>query len=246
MDDPRLSIVVNRTLAESLWPGEDAVSKGLRMGSLLLPVVGVIETLHDDGLAAGSKSAVYANAVNFPRSSFFLFVRTAPGASEAIPAVREAIWREYPAQAILETMRVSDVLDGAVARPRWLARLIGSFGLLALILAALGVYGVVSQAVHDKRGEIAVRIALGAAPRRVLREQLESGLWIIAIGTVVGLGVALGLGQAISSLLFGIEPYDAGAFGVAGGVVLGIGFVACLVPALRATRVDPVHIIREE
>ena len=245
-DDSRTSVVVNRTLAQNLWPGEDPLSKHLNLGSTVLPVIGVIESLHDDGLAAGSMTAVYANAVNFPRSSFFLYVRTAPGAADAIPLVREAIWAEYPDQAILGTTRVEHVLDRAVARPRWLARVIGAFGALALILAALGVYGVVSQAVHTKRGEIAVRIALGAAPAQVLREQLLSGLWIIAGGTAIGLALALGLGQAISSLLFGIEPNDLGAFGVAGVVVLGFGFVASLIPALRATRVDPMLIIREQ
>ncbi len=245
-DDSRQSVVVNSTLAESLWPGENATDRHLKLGSLVLPVLGVIEPLHDDGLAAGTQTAIYVNAVNFPRTSFFMFVRTVPGASDVIPAVRQAIWREYPDQAILETTRVGDILDGAIARPRWLARVIGGFGLLALLLAALGVYGVVAQGVQTRRGDIAVRIALGARPEWVLREQLSGGMWIIAIGTVVGLSTALGLARMISSLLFGIEAYDVVAFGSAGVAVLLVGFVATLIPALRATRIDPVHIIREE
>ena len=163
-----------------------------------------------------------------------------------MPAVRQARWREYPDQAIIETTRVGDILDRVIARPRWLARVIGGFGLLALLLAALGVYGVVAQGVQTRRGDIAVRIALGARPEWVLREQLSSGMWIIAIGTVVGLSTALGLARMISSLLFGIEAYDVVAFGSAGVAVLLVGFVATLIPALRATRIDPVHIIREE
>ena len=175
-----------------------------------------------------------------------MFVRTAPGADEAIPAVREAIWAEYPDLAILETIRVTHLIDEAVSQPRWLARVIGVFAALAMVLAALGVYGVVSQSVTNQRGDIAVRIALGASPDRVLRDHLGSGVLIIAAGTLIGLAVALALGQTISSLLFGVSPNDAVAFGGAALVVLGFGSVASLIPARGATRVDPVHIIREQ
>ncbi len=245
-DDPGLTVVVNQTLAESLWPGEDPLTKHFVMAGGEWPVMGVIESLHDDGLAAGSMAAVYVDAARFPRSSLFMFLRTAPGAQDVIPAVQQAIWAEYPDQVILETKAVSGLIDEAVARPRWLARVIGVFGALAVVLAALGVYGVVSQSVSNRRGEIAVRIALGASPDRVLREHLSSGLLMIGMGTAIGLLAALGLGQAISSLLFGVAPTDFVAFGGAGLVVLACGFVASLVPAMRATRIDPVHIIREE
>jgi len=245
-DDPGLTVVLNRTLAENLWPGEDPLTKQLMLGESEWPVLGVIESLHDDGLDAGSLSAVYVDAARFPRSSLFMFLRIAPGADGVIPSVQQAIWAEYPDQVILETRAVSSLIDEAVAGPRWLARVIGIFAALAIVLAALGVYGVVSQAVTSRRGEIAVRIALGASPDRVLREHLRSGLLMIGMGTAIGLIVALGLGQAISSLLFGVAPTDLVAFGGAGAVVLGFGFVASLVPALRATRIDPVHIIREE
>jgi len=100
--------------------------------------------------------------------------------------------------------------------------------------------------VQNQRGEIAVRVALGANPNRVLREQLSGGVWIILVGTALGLGLAAALGRAMSSLLFGIKPTDLPSFLTAAGTVLLIGSLASLIPAHRATRVDPVRILREE
>jgi len=245
-DDNGLGIVVNETLAEGLWSGRNPLDQQLMLGGMVLSVVGVVEPLHDNGLTAGSPAAVYVDARHAARVSLYLFVRIEPGAEAAIPAIREAIWAQFPDQAILETSRITSLLDQAVARPRWLSRVIGSFGILALILAALGIYGVVSQAVQNQRGEIAVRIALGAGPNRVLREQLSGGVWIILVGTALGLGLAAALGRAMSSLLFGITPTDLPAFLAAAGTVILFGFLASLLPAHRATRVDPVRILREE
>jgi len=245
-DDNGLSIVVNEALADGLWSGLNPLDQQLFLGGGALSVVGVVESLHDSGLTAGTTAAVYVDARSFPRTSFYLYVRTEPGAEAAIPSVREAIWTQYPDQAILETTRITNLLDQAVARPRWLARVIGSFGALALLLTALGVYGVVSQAVQSHRGEIAVRIALGAGPIRVLHEQMRGGLWILAVGTALGLVVALGLARAMSSLLFGITPKDPPAFFAASGTVLFFGLLATLIPAIRAARMDPAGILREE
>jgi hypothetical protein len=245
-DDGGRSVVVNETLAQALWPEGNPLEQELLLGRNRLQVVGVVESLHDTGLTGGSPGAVYLDARTAPRTSLYLYVRTEPGAESAIQGVREAIWAQYPDQAILETMRITHLLDQEVARSRWLARVIASFGILALLLAAMGIYGVVSQAVQNRRGEIAVRVALGASPGRVLREQLRGGMWIIGVGTAVGLVAALAFGRALSSLLFGITATDLPAFAMAGGAVLIFGFLASLIPARRAVAVDPSHIIREE
>jgi len=245
-DDDGLSFVVNEALAEGLWPGRNPLDQQLLMGEAVISVVGVVESLHDRGLAVDRSPAVYVDARKFARTSLYLFVRTEPGADAAIQAVREAIWAQYPDQAIPETTRLTSLLDQALSRPRWFGRVIGSFGALALILAILGVYGVVSQAVQNHQGEIAIQIALGAKPTRVLRERLQGGLIIIAAGTGLGLVAALGLARFLSSLLFGVRAWDLPSFLAAGVTVLFFGFLASLLPAVRAARMDPAEILRGE
>ncbi len=242
--DPRSTVVVNRAFAERHWPGGDAVGRSLGMGSTRFTITGVVESLRDMGLRNGEASAVYANAASFPRLSLFLYVRTEPGVS--IEPTLRAIEAEFPGMAAISTRRVSDVLDAEVARPRWLARVSSGFGVLALLLAALGVYGVIAQAVQRRRGDIAVRIALGASPRRVVGEQMRAGLGLLVVGTAIGGVGAVVLGRVIASLLFGVEPVDPLSFATAAVVILSAGAAAALIPSVRASRVDPAGVIREE
>jgi len=192
-------------------------------------------------------SQLYAPLSQNAWPNAFLIVRVTDGDATAVaPAVRLAIADVDPGQAANNVMTLEDVAGTATERYWFRAVLVGTFGALALLLAMVGVFGVLAYSVQQRTRELGVRMALGATPVSVIRLVLSGAGRVVAAGTVLGLLAAAGGTQAISSFLFGVEPLDLATFMAVAGVLVLTGAIAMTVPAIRATRVDPVVAFRND
>jgi predicted permease len=240
---PRVAIV-SKGLAQRLWPGQDPIGRSLS----ITPAATVIGVVPD---------AVYASAVERDPPPFFLIplrqnyesgmtllVRTAGDPLALLPAVRQAV-REIDSQLVVARPRtLVDEFSRSVGNQTLMATLVSLFGGLALLLAAIGLYGTMAHAVGQRRAEIGIRLALGASPRTILRMMVGDGLRLVSIGALLGLGAALAVSRAIEQQLFGVRPLDPATYAGVAIVLVAVAVTACLVPARRAMRVDPVVALR--
>jgi putative ABC transport system permease protein len=172
-------------------------------------------------------------------------VRTAGNPLALAPDLRRLVRDIEPRAALDRVESLSSQRSDAVAQPRFAALVLAVFAVLALVLAAIGLYGVLSYGVSQRRREMGVRAALGATRGRLLRLVLREGLILTALGLVLGLGASAGVTRLMESLLFGVTPLDAVSFAAAPLAMLGVAVVACLVPARRAAAIDPAEALRE-
>ncbi|HSG49409.1 MAG TPA: ABC transporter permease [Longimicrobiales bacterium] len=250
-----LVAVVNETLARTFYPGESPIGRRLRpcCGDAIpwLEIVGVVEDVKQGGLDQPTGTELYFNQTQaalagFPTRSMHVVVRAEVPPAGLAPAVRQAVWNLDGSLPVTRLRTMDTVLSEARARPRFLTQLLGLFGGLALALAAVGTYGVMSFSVEQRTREMGIRMALGAEVGRVRSLVLRDGLGVALVGLAVGVAGALGLSGVMESLLFGVEARDPITF-IAVPVFLGlVAAAACWIPALRATRVDPVEVLREE
>ncbi len=241
--DSPMAMVVNRSLAERFWPGRDPVGERLGPGE----VIGVVADVHHQGVAKAASSAIYVGPRAAPRVSMNLFVRTAAeglGASGLADVVRQAIWSVNPGQPISDVVYLEQAVADDVAQPRFFATLLAAFAALALVLAALGIYGVVSYSVGQRTHELGVRMALGARGQDVLRLVVYQSMAVCGTGLVLGLVGAVGLSRILSGLLYGVEPRDPSTFATVAVLLFVVSFVASFIPALATTRLDPVTALR--
>jgi putative ABC transport system permease protein len=247
-------VIVNEALAEKFFPQGGAVGTRIRLdlpfqsdGMAEHTIVGVTRTVKAFGLGdEDDRMQVYFPFGTYGQREGMVVVRTAGNPSDVIPLLKEQVWavdRELPITNILLLDR--EISDN-IARPRFNAQLLSAFALLALFLAIIGVYGVTSLAARQRTREIGVRVALGATSSDILRLMVGSGAKPIAIGVVIGLGASYWLARLLRSLLFGIEPTDLMTYAVATPVLVFVGVVACYLPSRKATRVDPVEVLRQE
>ena len=173
-------------------------------------------------------------------------VRTNGDPRAVIEPVKRAIWAVDPQQPISAASTARELMATAVAKPRFLLTLMGVFAGVALVLAVIGLYGVLSHAVAQRTREIGIRMALGAQPANVLRSVLGYGGVLTALGVAIGIGLAAAGGRVIRTLLFGVAPLDPLALIAAGGTLVLFALLACYVPARRATKVDPLVALRSE
>ena len=246
LQDPVTNIIVNRALAEREWPGEDPVGRALYLGSNETTVIGVVQDVRHDGLASQPRTALYVLDLGFPRSLMNVYVKVQGDPATMASAVREAVWSVNPDQTMTEIIPMARLVEREAARPRFLTVLLGWFAALALGLAALGLYGVISFMVNRRLKELGIRIALGAHGREVLKVVVSDGVRITGLGLLVGLVGAFWLSRLMTTMLFGVEPNDPTTFLAVVGVVVLISLLATAVPALRALRIDPVRALRAE
>jgi putative ABC transport system permease protein len=241
-------IVINDILAQRLWPGQEPIGKRLRVGfeREQREVIGVVGSIKQTTLDAVARPAMYLPHSQAPNSGMTVVVRTLGEPLSMAAAVREevrAIDKDVP---VSEVKTMERVLGASVAQPRFSMLLVGLFAALALILSAVGIYGVMSYSVSRRAHEIGVRMALGAGAAQVLKLVLKDGMTLALAGIGLGLLGAFALTRLMASLLFEVSAKDPGTFaGVA--VFLGVvAFIACYIPARRATKVDPLTALRNE
>ena len=249
--------VINETMARQYWPGENALGKRFKVGyptqqNPWLTIVGVVADVRQMGVDAPVKAEMYVPywqgqpyfaGMFAPRD---LVIRTTNDPTSLVPAVREAV-REVDAYQPLSNIRtMSEVLSRVTAQRRLGMILLTVFAGLALLLAALGIYGVLSYFVVQHTPEIGIRLALGAQTRDVLRLVIGKGMKLALLGVGIGLAGALALTRLLESLLFGVKATDPATFGLIALLLTLVAFVACYIPARRATRVDPMVSLRYE
>jgi putative ABC transport system permease protein len=246
-----LAVVVNETLARRIWPGEDPVGKHLKQGWSDSPtrwreVIGVVGDVKFEGLTADTPMQIYVPMTQNPVRMVAALVRTASRPALIAPALESVVHdldKDLPVYA-LRTM--DDMLDTSIARQRMSMLVFAVFAGVALVLASIGLYGVVAHGVTERTHEIGVRMALGADRRHVLSLVVRQGLAMAAVGTLIGVVAALGLSRLIESLLFHVKPTDPVTFVAVVATLLAVAALACYVPAWRATRVDPTQALRAE
>jgi putative ABC transport system permease protein len=243
-------VVVNEFLAKRHWPGQDPVGKRLKLTGSKEPwrtVVGVVKDIRERGLLLDMKPAVYVpvNQVDRPGADY-LVARTSQDPASVVDTLRGAVWavdRERPV-AFIRTM--DQLMEENIADRTRPMTLLGIFAGLALVLACIGVYGVLAYSVAQRTREIGVRMALGARPRDVTSMILGRGLKLSAMGLIAGAALAGALGVLLRSLLFGVRPAAPLVYAGTAASLIIVALAACVIPAQRAARVDPVVALRDE
>jgi putative ABC transport system permease protein len=248
--------LVNEAMERAYWPRDGAIGKRFRMGGgddnrPFITVVGVVGDVRHNGITGDIKPKFYRpigqwhqTAGGPARSTTLVIKTTSSNPYGLVEPVRQEIRRLDPNLPISAIQSADDVVKRAMATPRLTGGLLGVFAALALALAAVGIYGVLSYVVSERQREIGIRMAVGAGQPQVLGLVLWGGLKLSVLGLAIGVAGALLTTRLMATLLHGVTPFDLPAFAGAAGALLVVASAACLLPALRATRVDPVRALR--
>jgi putative ABC transport system permease protein len=256
--DSRGVALINETLARKYFGGEDPVGRTILsltrqigpLGRSLMEqreheIVGVVRDVKNTALQSATEPAIYHSQRQFPFRSMFLVVRGGdPG--RLVDAVKDAVRRTDPGVPLATIRSLEEVVGAAADQPRFLMFLLGAFAVFALGLAALGIYGVLSYAVAERRQEISIRMALGAQPSGVLWLMLRQGLLLTIGGSAAGVLGAWLAARALAAVLFGVAPGDPAALVGATFLALVVALFACILPAWRASRLDPLAALRSD
>jgi putative ABC transport system permease protein len=241
-------VVISETLAHQLWPNDDAIGKRLVQGKYndAWTVVGVANDTHFRELKNGGPVVYFDWDQVDPFWAGFAAVRTTGSLAATLPALRAATHDAMPGLVLWDAQTMDQLLDAPLAQPRLSALLLTGFSLVALLLSAIGLYGVMASAVRQQTRDIGVRMALGATPRDVRRLVLGDAMRVVGVGTVAGVVGAIVAGRILASQLFDVSPIDPLSIGAAAATLLVVGVGAAYVPARRATRIDPVQSLRAD
>lgn len=240
--------IINRAFAERLWPGEDAVGKEIRLfGSSPFTVVGVVGDVRQTSLEQASMPEMYTPVGQFPVASTHYMVRAEPGLDprSLIPGLRNAVWAVDDDVPIPTLEPLADIVGESVATQRLTAGLLTAFGLLALLLGAIGVYGVMAYVAAGRAREFAIRAALGASRGDVERQALAHGVPALAAGLLFGLAGALAASRVVGGLLYDIEPTDPLTLAGVLALLAAVALLASWLPARRAARAEAAAVLRE-
>ena len=242
-------IVVNETMARRIWPGESALGKRITSRLSFSPattreVVGIVGDVRQGGLHDRTQPAYYVPHRQVPFGSMTIVARTTADAASAAPSVQRAIWSVNPRVSFAGIETLDGLLRDTLAPRRFTLTLLSGFAFVAIVLASIGLYGLVSFSVAQRTSEIGIRMALGAGVPSVLALVMREGLKTAWIGVVCGVATAFVVTRYLSTMLFGVEPTDPTTFGTLTLTVIAVSALACYVPARRAARVDPIAAIR--
>jgi predicted permease len=257
-----LVAVVNETLANNYWKGQNPIGHRLRpstpgRNSPWFTVIGVSKDVRQGGVDQPPGTQVYVLAdqlatdtpttwLAFLPATMHVVVRTPLPVTALAPEIAQVIHDIGPSVPVAHLREMREVFNETIQRPRLLAQLLISFSVVALLLGAIGLYGVLAYNVAERRLEIGIRLALGAGRPRVLTDVIKEGVQMTVAGILVGIGGAVLLNRLIASLLFGVGPTDTTTFVVAIPSIALIAGAACILPAWRASRLDPSVVLRWE
>jgi hypothetical protein len=243
--------VISQSLAQKYWPNTDPLGQTIQFGNMdsdlrLLHIVGVVGDVHDYGVDEKTSPTLYANSLQrLPSSTWTVVARAQTEPSTLVPAMREAV-KSLDPQLPMKFRTLDQVFSSSLDQRRFSLVIFVAFGAVALLLAAIGIYGVTTYVVAQSTQEIGIRMALGAQRRDVLKLVLTGAMTLVLIGSAVGLAGAYAITRVMSHLLFQVTPTDVATFAVVPLVLLSVALAACLIPARRATKVDPLVALRYE
>lgn len=241
-------IVVSRRMAETFWPGEDPVGKAIRFGESAPPtiVVGIVENVRSQALASLAQPEMYVPHAQTELRSIMYVIKSSLETAQVLGGARDVVRRLDAQLPLIFPGSMQDLVDEQLSRPRFYLVLLGLFAVLAVVLAAVGIYGVVAYVVTQRTREIGVRVALGAKRGDVVGLMLWQGLRPAFAGMAIGLAIAYAGGRAMRGLLYEIEPSDPATFAAVTLLVLAVVLIACAIPARRASGVPPAEALRSE
>jgi putative ABC transport system permease protein len=243
--------VINETMARHYWPGEDAVGRGIRSAvaepdAPWIRIVGVVADVRHQNLFEPPRTEMYRPEAQKGPAEMTFIVRTKSDPLRWAPTIRQKVWgvdRDLP---LFDVRVMQQLIDRRTEGSRAMAKVMGGPAVIALLMAAFGLYGVLAFSVTERTNEIGIRVALGARSRDILRMIIRQGLVLISIGMVIGLAGALAVTQLLRSLLSGTSPTDPSTYLAVGVILFTAALLACYLPARRAARVDPVVALRYE
>ena len=246
-DKPEV-VIVDEKFAQRFWPDSDPIGRHLwfRDPKKLITIVGVVGVVKQYGLETDGKIATYFPQLQYADPGMFLAVRTSSDPAGLSSAVVSQIHAVDPDVVVYEIRTMQERLHDSLARQRFAGTMLGAFAVFALLLAAVGLYGVMSHLVTQSTHDIGVLMTLGARPGNIIGLVLRQGMQLAAIGIAVGLAGALALTRIMNSLLFGVTATDVLTFATVPALLAAVAFAATIIPAWRATRVDPMVALREE
>jgi len=240
-------IIIDEKFAQRFWPNDDPVGKHLWFDPKKpFTIVGVVGVVKQYGLETDGKIATYFPQQQNPGRDMFLVTRTPSDAAPLSAAISREIHAVDPTVVVYGIRSMQDRLYDSLARQRFASTMLSAFAAFALLLAAVGLYGVMSYLVTQSTRDIGVRLALGARPGDIVGMVVRQGMELSAVGILAGLAGAAALTRVMSSLLFGVSATDLATFAAVPGILAVVAFAATAIPALRATRVDPIVALREE
>ena len=242
-------MIINEELARELYPNEDPVGKRLTYdwgGDVEGEIIGVVRNVHEMSLTEKPATAFYRPFAQFPQGNLNVLIRTTGDPLALASAARAKVRELDPNLPVASVRTMESVIADATARSRMSSYLLAGFAGLALLLAAIGLYGVIAYGVAQRRGEIGVRVALGADRNKILRLIVSQGMRLTVVGLVVGLVGAFALSRLLRSLLFGVAATDLATFVLVPLLLGGVALLASYLPASRAAQVDPAIALRAQ
>jgi putative ABC transport system permease protein len=249
-NEARRVVIINETMARSYWPDENPLGKQvvINMKDENLPneIIGIVSDSRHAGLDIPIRAMTYWPHSELTYSAMTVVVRAESNPQALAGAIRQEVLNLDPDQPIADVRTMESILGESVARSRFSAVLLTTFAVLALALAALGVYGVLSYTVAQRTHEIGIRMALGAGQQDVLKLVVAHGMKLVLAGVAIGTLASIGLTRLIAGLLFEVSATDPATFVVIALVLTAVALLACFIPARRATKVDPMVALRYE
>jgi macrolide transport system ATP-binding/permease protein len=240
--------IINEKMARDYWPGQNALGKRIKLPgeTEMRQIVGVARTANYSTLAEPPQSCIYVPLEQNYSDSMTLYVRSKGDPQQIMVQVQREVRAAGPGIMVNDVRPGRTIIDQGLFQARVGVMLLSVFGMLALGLASVGLYGIMAYSVHQRRREIGMRMALGASRGAVVRLILKRGLTLVGAGMTIGFGAALAAGQLLARALYGVSGNDPLSAGAAAALLMSVAFIACYLPALRASHVDPLTALREE
>jgi putative ABC transport system permease protein len=239
-------VIIDEPLARQVFGDEDPLGRTLRVGNHSREIVGVASAVHHGGLSVAPRPTLYVPVSQAPVARMELIIRTAADPANAVQSVKRAVWSIDPGQPVYRVRTLDEVVDVSRSASRVSGVLLTLFAAAAITLAALGIYGLMSYTVAQRQREIGIRMALGAQPGSILKLVVGDGVLLSLKGVGVGLIAAALLTRMLGNLLYGVSPTDPATYTATAGLVIAIAALASWLPARRASRIEPVEILRDE